>query len=377
MKSRTDLHYAASVLFFFIFTTGCFSQQVKKEIAKDTREFKVFQFPRNMIPSIDGKTDDWTIVPAEYTYGLDQVKDIIHNKPNDPQDYDLSVTVGWVKGLNRLYFKYEAYDNFWDFGRVDSSTAKGYMNDLFEIVVDGDRSGGNLISNPLLKDRIENHFRFSGHHSQNFHIFTPPIDGDWTIVWGSQPWIKEFPYANYAYSYKFKHGEAGKLVLEFYVTVYDFASYRGPEYSVESDFCEDKVIGITWMTLDYDGENRYDAFYSLTQLGYSGERPQPWAQASDALPFRLMPLENKFRKPVEAEWTFKVLDMESRKIAFFDQSHGNITSWKWYFGDGNTSTEKNPVHSYEKAGISYVVMLEVSGPEGNDKRARYWDVMVK
>jgi hypothetical protein len=24
-----------------------------------------------------------------------------------------------------------------------------------------------------------------------------------------------------------------------------------------------------------------------------------------------------------------------------------------------------------------VVMLEVSGPEGNDKRARYWDVMVK
>ena len=23
--------------------------------------------------------------------------------------------MGWVKGLNRLYFLYEAYDNYWDF----------------------------------------------------------------------------------------------------------------------------------------------------------------------------------------------------------------------------------------------------------------------
>ena len=32
----------------------------------------------------------------------------IHNKP-DPKELDVHVKVGWVKGLNRLYFLYEAY----------------------------------------------------------------------------------------------------------------------------------------------------------------------------------------------------------------------------------------------------------------------------
>jgi hypothetical protein len=44
-----------------------------------------------------------------------------------------------VKRLNRLYFLYEAYDNHWDFGQP------GLHNDIFELVVDGDLSGGPLI----------------------------------------------------------------------------------------------------------------------------------------------------------------------------------------------------------------------------------------
>ena len=44
-----------------------------------------------------------------------------------------------MKGLNRLYFLYEGYDNYWDFA------APGLHNDIFEVVVDGDLSGGPLI----------------------------------------------------------------------------------------------------------------------------------------------------------------------------------------------------------------------------------------
>ena len=51
----------------------------------------------------------------------------------------VSVRVGRVKDLNRLYFLYEAYDDFWDFEGID------LHNDIFEIVVDGDLSGGPLI----------------------------------------------------------------------------------------------------------------------------------------------------------------------------------------------------------------------------------------
>jgi PKD repeat protein len=89
-----------------------------------------------------------------------------------------------------------------------------------------------------------------------------------------------------------------------------------------------------------------------------------------------MPLESSFRKAIEADWSFKVLDMDRRLVAFQDLSYGKITSWKWDFGDGKTSTEKHPVHTYEKAG-EYVVTLYVESPDGKARRAKVWDVVMR
>lgn len=44
---------------------------------------------------------------------------------------------------------------------------------------------------------------------------------------------------------------------------------------------------------------------------------------------------------------------------FYDQSNGNPTSWSWDFGDGNTSSQKNPEHIYTKSG-TYTVKLSVA-----------------
>src|ERR1039457_829883 len=68
---------------------------------------KIFQFPPNMIPRIDGDPEDWKIVPDDYAIGMDQLVDDTNkdHKP-DPKDLDVRVKVGWVKGLNRLYFLY-------------------------------------------------------------------------------------------------------------------------------------------------------------------------------------------------------------------------------------------------------------------------------
>lgn len=56
-------------------------------------------------------------------------------------------------------------------------------------------------------------------------------------------------------------------------------------------------------------------------------------------------------------------------VHFTDRSRGNIVSWNWDFGDGITSQEQNPVHTYSKAG-SYRVGLTVTGPEGSSQRFR-------
>ncbi|MDD3622180.1 MAG: PKD domain-containing protein, partial [Methanofollis sp.] len=58
-------------------------------------------------------------------------------------------------------------------------------------------------------------------------------------------------------------------------------------------------------------------------------------------------------------------------VQFFDQSTGAITGWHWDFGDGTTSDEKNPVHTFE-AGV-YDVSLTVTrgGVEETETKTGY------
>lgn len=331
-------------------------------------EYKIFQFPANQIPRIDGDAADWAVVPESYAIGSDQLLQTVEglDDEHDPKDLDVKVKVGWVKGLNQLYFLYEAYDDYWDFAAPD------LHNDIFEVVVDGDLSGGPLIRqfhpNAKLKDKLEAHGLFHGVHAQNYHIFTPAEGKDWTMVWGSQPWIKDLPWANAAYKYDFKHKGNGKLTLEFFITPFDFAPPE-PERAVPSKLAENKVIGMSWAILDYDDEKaeRYKGFWNLSH------KTTMYGDASDLVAFRLMPLEERFRKPVEADWSFVVLRPEERVVAFRDLSHGEITAWRWDFGDGTKSTERHPVHTFARPG-EFVVVLEVEGPKGKARRSKVWDV---
>ena len=232
------------IYLIILLTISCYSlvksqNTINYKTARNGEVFKIFQFPQNQMPRIDGKAEDWDIVPDSYVYGNEMLKDTEDGLGSDIDtgDLDVKVSVGWVKGLNRLYFLYEATDDFWDFGRFND---KGYLNDILEIVVDGDLSGGPFIFNPVYKKNelkwarntasyLENNFNFSGVHDQNYHIYTPPVNNAWVLIWGNQHWIGEFPQSNYAYDYNFSHGEGGNLVLEFWITPYDYAPYERSE----------------------------------------------------------------------------------------------------------------------------------------------------
>ncbi|MDI6793966.1 MAG: PKD domain-containing protein, partial [bacterium] len=56
-------------------------------------------------------------------------------------------------------------------------------------------------------------------------------------------------------------------------------------------------------------------------------------------------------------------------VTFTDTSTGSITSWSWNFGDGGTSTARNPVHTYTDSG-TYTVSLTVSDTCGSDSKTR-------
>jgi PKD repeat protein len=54
-------------------------------------------------------------------------------------------------------------------------------------------------------------------------------------------------------------------------------------------------------------------------------------------------------------------------VRFMDMSGGSPTSWLWNFGDGETSTEQNPVHEYKKSG-TYTVALTVRNQYGTGQK---------
>ena len=178
------------------------------------------------------------------------------------------------------------------------------------------------------------------------------------------------PYANYAYDYSFSHGESGRLRMEFYITPFDYASPDGPKQSVESRLYENKKIGLSWAVIDYDGGKGNNGFWNLSR------HHEMYGNASMQRLFTLMPLESQFRRPVECDWTFHVVP-DTRTVSFQDRSYGNITRWHWDFGDGTTSDEQNPVHTYARDFAHYVVTLTVEGPAGTARCCKVWEVSVR
>jgi hypothetical protein len=339
--------------------------------------YRIFQFRADAIPRIDGDAGDWRTVGQDYVVDTSQIAaDDGSGRRPDRNSLDVRVRVGWVKGLNRLYFLYEAEDDYWDFAGLDLS------NDIFELVVDGDRSGGPLIARfhphlasrpgaspgPLAMSDEDAWFTFQNIHAQNYHIFTPPGDKDWAMAWGPQaPWIKRLPWSNAAYRYDFKPGQKGRLTLEFWITPFDHASPAGPERSTETRLEENKIIAMSWAVIDRDAAGTRSGFWNL-----SAEHTM-YGQASQLRAFRLMPLEPAAVPMIAADWSFRILDRGSRTVAFRDESEGAVTAWRWDFGDGHTSNERHPIHAYASPG-KFVVMLDVSGADGRARRAKVWDV---
>ena len=78
--------------------------------------------------------------------------------------------------------------------------------------------------------------------------------------------------------------------------------------------------------------------------------------------------------PPVADFTYAVTDLT---VGFTDQStdlDGNVVAWNWSFGDGNTTSTQNPLHTFTSAG-TYPVTLTVTD-DGGDVNALSKDVTV-
>lgn len=94
-------------------------------------------------------------------------------------------------------------------------------------------------------------------------------------------------------------------------------------------------------TVTYNTAGTFDVTLVVSNPG--GSNTQTWTDGIEVLPL------------AQASFTSSADQMT---ISFMSQS-SNATSYQWSFGDGNTSTEANPTHTYAAEGI-YTVNLVVS-----------------
>jgi YVTN family beta-propeller protein len=64
------------------------------------------------------------------------------------------------------------------------------------------------------------------------------------------------------------------------------------------------------------------------------------------------------------------------KVAFTEKNTGLLTSRAWLFGDGATSTARNPMHVYSKPG-TYNVLLKVTNGAGSNSKIKFSYITVQ
>lgn len=90
----------------------------------------------------------------------------------------------------------------------------------------------------------------------------------------------------------------------------------------------------------------------------------------------LITVGTSFSPPPQARFkTDKRTGYAPLTVQFTDQSLGKVSEWRWNFGDGTNSTERNPSHEFNETGI-FSVSLSVLGPAGTNQVSRKGYIVV-
>lgn len=260
--------------------------------------YKVFQFPDDRVPKMDGKAEDWAVVPPAYFLGQTDHEEVFRGLRDDydPGDLDIKkVVVGWNERLNRLYFMAEVYDDVHRFYKekpdslntLYSRIAGAYVHgdDIWEIVIDADHAGDQVVN--FSKDDMEVEMRRRSAFTQNYHLYMPPLNGYyWHWLWGKAIWSESAAYSGVGWQYAGQNLSGGTCSYECYLTPFDDLNPAGPDSSKVHDLKENAVIGLSWAFLDADSsDTEFDAFWSLSK------KMEMYCMGQYLVDFQLMPVE--------------------------------------------------------------------------------------
>ena len=130
----------------------------------------------------------------------------------------------------------------------------------------------------------------------------------------------------------------------------------------------------------YSGLDSWNVTSSITgksdvTLGYARDLSATGTSAFYKIPLAFLTVKSPY--PPIANFSSNLTTGDAPlTVSFADNSTNNPTTWLWEFGDGEESTEQNPIHKYPVAG-TYTVKLTAANAGGNDTEIKTNYITVK
>ena len=148
-----------------------------------------------------------------------------------------------------------------------------------------------------------------------------------------------------------------------------------PDYVYYSATAEDGTVILDWTYSNPEGIPAINSAICMDILPLAGSYYPVSGNAAEIVlrSFTYTPYDSSWtepkQKPVASFSASTTSGSVPLKVAFTDKSTGVPTSWNWNFGDGTSSTEKNPTHTYSTAG-TYAVTLTATNAAGSNMAAK-------
>jgi PKD repeat protein len=132
-------------------------------------------------------------------------------------------------------------------------------------------------------------------------------------------------------------------------------------FEVNGDLYLRHYDGNTWAPKELIGSGNYANF----KLGTAGDRIHWLTTQCNGAPFLVSHDSRTIgsNNPPTANFSYTTADLTATFTDTSIDSDGTIDNWAWTFGDGNSSSEQNPVHSYASTG-TYTVSLTITDDDG-------------
>ena len=166
-----------------------------------------------------------------------------------------------------------------------------------------------------------------------------------------------------------------KATSAFYPSLNTFYTHRFEVQSANLKFYRDDVLIASGSDTTYSGDD-FRLLFSQGEYstGDGGTRTIDYVliRAYSATPPAAITFSGEQETaapPVTAFTATPTAGLAPLTVQFTDLSGGRPTSWHWDFGDGTSSTEQNPTHTYASPGL-YTVTLIATNEYGSDEETK-------